>query len=123
MCGSIQYTCASKPKFSLICQCRQCQQITGSGHSAQFAVDEDKTDIVGAVMTFDLTSNAGNAIKSAFCGTCGNPIYKTTSMMPGTLVFHAATLDDPSAFKPKMVVFSDSAQPWDHVDPAVGRAA
>lgn len=47
--------------------------------------------------------------------------YKTTSMMPGTLVFHAATLKDPSVFTPQMVVFSDSAQPWDHVDPTIGR--
>jgi len=117
-CGSITYTCDAEPKFTLICQCRQCQRITGTGHSAQFAVDTSNIRITGEVSTYELTSDAGNAVKSAFCGQCGNPIYKTTSMNPDMLVFHAATLDDPSAFKPQMVVFSSSSQPWDHIDPS-----
>jgi len=35
------------------------------------------------------------------------------------MVFHAATLDDPSIFKPQMVVFHNSAQPWDYIDPLI----
>jgi len=121
MCGAIKYQCASEVKFSLICQCRQCQQITGTGHAAQFACEADSTSITGTVSTYALTSDAGNTVTSAFCGTCGNPMYKTTSMNPGLIVFHAATLDDPSQFKPQMVVYTSSAQPWDFINPSIKR--
>jgi len=121
ICGAIAYHCESEPKFTLMCQCRQCQRITGTGHSAQFAVAAEKTSLSGSLQTYTLTSNQGNEVVSAFCGTCGNPIYKKTSMMPDMLLFHAATLDDPGQFKPQMVVYTDTAQPWDHIDPAIER--
>jgi hypothetical protein len=31
----------------------------------------------------------------------------------------AASLDDPSIFKPAMDIFASSAQPWDHMNPAL----
>jgi len=120
-CGAVSYVCTAEPKFSLLCQCRQCQRITGSGHAAQFAVEIDKTNIKGNVQSFALKADSGNDVSSNFCGTCGNPIYKTTSMMPELLFFHAATLDKPSLFQPQMVAHADSAQPWDHIDPAINR--
>jgi len=121
-CGAIKYACEGAPNFSLICQCRQCQRITGSGHAAQFAIEASKTTIEGTVSTYELSSDSGNTVKSAFCGNCGSPMYKTTSGMPDSLVFHAATLDDPSIFSPQMAVFASAAQPWDHIDPAIARA-
>jgi len=122
-CGAITYTCSQAPKFSLMCQCRQCQRITGAGHSAQYAVDVADTSISGVVTTFDLTSDAGNSVKSAFCGICGNPVYKTTSMAPNLIMFHAATLDDPGSFQAQMVVCSEFGQAWDHIDPDIPRKA
>lgn len=121
LCGSVTYTCHTDPKFSILCQCWQCQKITGSGHSAQFAVDATETKINGTVKNYLLQSDAGNTVESAFCPQCGNPIYKTTSMMPDTYVFHASTLDKAAEFNPQMVVYSGSAQPWDHVDPQLER--
>ena len=120
-CGSIRYACSAEPSFTLMCQCRQCQRITGTGHSVQFAVDANKTTVKGEISTYDLLSDAGNEVMSAFCGDCGNPIYKTTSMNPDMLVFHAATLDDPSVLSPQVVLFSSCAQPWDHIDPSIER--
>ena len=121
LCGAVSYVCSAEPKFSLMCQCRQCQKITGTGHSVQFAVDATSTKISGAVKFYALKTDSGNDVSSAFCGTCGNPIYKTTSMMPDTLVFHVSTLDNPALYKPQMVVYSDSAQPWDCIDPTIER--
>lgn len=120
-CGSIRYECGAEPAFSLICQCRQCQRITGTGHSAQFAVDKESTQIKGDPNYFEMTSDAGNEVTSAFCGNCGSPVFKTTAMMPRFIVFHAATLDEPSRFKPEMVVYSEAGQLWDHIDSALPR--
>ena len=120
-CGAIRYESREAPKFTLICQCRQCQRISGSGHAASFAVAADSTTDHGDVKFHELTSDSGNTVSSGLCGTCGNPVMKKTSGHPQYLFFHAATLDDPSFFKPQMVVYSESAQPWDHVDPSLKR--
>lgn len=120
-CGQIRYSVASAPKFSLVCHCRQCQRITGTGHAAQFAVPEDETQLSGELSFYNLTADSGSTVSSGFCINCGNPVLKRTSSMPDMLLFHAATLDDPSVFKPDMVVFEDTAQPWDHVDPNIPR--
>ncbi|MBX2879707.1 MAG: GFA family protein [Granulosicoccus sp.] len=120
-CGLISYECSEPAKFSLICQCRQCQRITGTGHSAQFAINASSVVISGDVKTYELTSDAGNQVQSAFCEKCGSPMYKTTSMAPELIVFHAATLNNPEIFEPQMVVYSSEGLPWDHIDPALSR--
>jgi len=120
-CGAIKYSCNSDPKFTLMCQCRECQRITGAGHSVQFAMSAQDTTLEGQLSSFEYKADSGNSVKSMFCGGCGNPIYKTTSMMPDMMVFHAATLDDPGVFKAQMVVHSSSAQPWDYIDPSLDR--
>jgi len=120
-CGAVRYTCRVEPQFTLLCQCRQCQRISGAGHTAQFAVDKRAVSISGETRSHSLKSDAGNQVISVFCVNCGNPVYKATSMMSETLMIHAATLDDPAQFKPQMLVNSSSAQPWDHIDPAIAR--
>lgn len=120
-CGAIKYSTTAEPKFTLICQCRQCQRISGSGHSAQFAVPANETDIEGKVSFYDQIAESGNTVSSGFCSTCGSPMLKKTTKLPELFFFHAATMDDPSTFKPQVVVHEDSKQPWDHVDPDIPR--
>lgn len=117
LCGSVQYEIKGKPQFSFLCQCRQCQRITGSGHSAEFAVSDEITSITGELKCYDMTSDNGNTISSGFCSNCGNPVLKRSSGYPGLLFFHAATLENPALFKPQKVFWASSSQPWDFVDP------
>ena len=121
VCGEIKYTVTVESQFTLICHCKQCQRITGSGHAAQFAVPVEETVIEGELRFYEQKAESGNTVSSGFCAICGSPILKKTTQMPELLFFHAGTLDDPSTFTPQIVVFEDSKQPWDHVDPAIPR--
>ena len=116
MCGAVQYETSAEPVLSFICQCRDCQKITGSGHSAEFAVPVSSVSISGEVKFYKMESDHGNTVNSGFCPTCGNPIYKQTSGYPALLFFHAATLEKPELFKPQQVFWVSSGQPWDNVD-------
>jgi len=120
-CGAIRYETQSEPEFSIICQCRQCQRISGAGHAASFAVMADATTLNGEVQSYETTADDGNTVNSGFCNNCGSPVLKTTSGYPQYIFFHAATLDNPSSFEPQMVVYSESGQSWDHVDPSLQR--
>jgi len=121
-CGAIRYESKAVAEFAVICQCRQCQRITGAGHAAAFATVAESTTVQGDVSYYGLTSDDGNTVSSGFCGICGNPVLKKTSGYPQYIFFHEATLDDPGGFMPQMVVYSEFAQPWDHVDPSLPRS-
>jgi len=120
-CGEVYYEINSKPDFSIICQCRDCQRNTGSGHSAAFAVKKELTKLKGNIKYYERKSDDGNIVRSGFCTNCGNPILNMPEMLPEFYMFHAATLDDPSMFKPEMVVYSESKQPWDFVNPTISK--
>lgn len=115
LCGSVKYSINGEPQLSFLCQCRQCQRITGSGHSAEFVVPEKDIAISGELQSYEMKSDNGNTVSSHFCPTCGNPIFKKSSGYPGLLFFHAATLDSPELFKPQKVFWASSGQPWDTV--------
>jgi len=122
-CGSVRYEICVAPLFSVHCQCRQCQRVTGAGHASMFGVPCAAVSLRGELATFELRADSGNLVTSGFCPTCGSPIMKRSAGLPDMLFFHATSLDDPSRFAPSMVVWSGSAQPWDFVDAALERRA
>jgi len=107
----------SAPRFAFLCQCRQCQRITGTGHSTEFVVAEKDSVISRELKLYDLTADSGNNVSSGFCPSCGNPVLKKSAGFPKMLFFHAATLDNPTVFKPQTVFWAASHQPWDYVNP------
>lgn len=117
LCGSIKYEIKGKPQLSFLCQCRQCQKITGTGHSAEFAVPEQMVSLSGELKSYEMKSDQGNTVSSGFCPTCGNPIFKKSSGYPSLIFFHAATLENPEVFQPGKVFWCSSGQPWDFVNP------
>ena len=114
-----RYSSSSAVHFAGHCQCRDCQHATGAGHSSFFVVERAATAIDGAPRYFETTGQSGNTVQRGFCPTCGSPVFNTNSGYPDNFFFHAATLDDPTLFEPSRVVYRDSGQPWDHVDPAL----
>ncbi|WAK02469.1 GFA family protein [Methylobacter sp. YRD-M1] len=119
LCGSVQYEIKGEPQLSFLCQCRQCQRITGAGHSAEFVVPDEIVSLSGELKSYEMKSDNGNIISSEFCPNCGNPVLKKSSGYPGLLFFHAATLENPESFKPQRVFWASSSQPWDFVDPSL----
>lgn len=81
----------------------------------------DETVIEGDVRFYEQTADSGNMVASGLCANCGSPMVKRTAKRPDLYFFHAGTLDDPATFKPQVVVYSDSGQLWDHIDPEIPR--
>jgi len=67
----------------------------------------------GETTKYTLTSAAGNAVETHFCGVCGTPIYKRTPIAEALLFFHAGTLDDGSINE-----FYSRVEIWLHAKPA-----
>jgi hypothetical protein len=120
LCGAVRYEAGGEPLFSLQCHCRDCQRASGAANvpavrlpSAEFRITK------GTPKTYIAKSDAGNDISRFFCGECGTPLYVQVSTRPDMVGLRVTTFDDPSWFKPDANIFTKSAQPWDHMDPAV----
>jgi hypothetical protein len=110
--------------FSLQCHCRDCQRQTGSAYIAAMRVPSAGFRVTqGAPRHYVSTSDGGNAVTRAFCGDCGSPIYIQVSTRSDLVGLRVGTLDDPSGFRAEADIFVKSAQPWDHMDPALPKYA
>ncbi|MBI5461319.1 MAG: GFA family protein [Gammaproteobacteria bacterium] len=118
-CGAVRYSVSAEPGFSFHCQCRQCQRASGTGHASLLVVPKDAMSIEGEVKYFAQTADDGATISRGFCPNCGSPVLGKSTGFPEVLLITAASLDDPTQFKPQKVVFSASRQPWDYVDPTL----
>jgi hypothetical protein len=119
-CGAIRYEVPSEPVSMNHCQCRDCQRKSGTGHGSYLAFTQrGAVKLTGQASHWDFAGDSGNMKTRAFCSVCGSPVYMTLAVAPDIFVVHAASLDDPSRFKPQKVMYSSSGHAWDHLDPAL----
>ena len=116
-CGAIRYETSSKPIVESHCQCRDCQQRSGTGHGS-YLVFSGRADvsITGEAKNWRVAGDSGNEKLHAFCPTCGTPVYLTFVAMPELIAVHATSLDDPSQFNPQLVTYGIRGHAWDTMD-------
>jgi hypothetical protein len=116
-CGAVRYETDSHPVVELHCQCRHCQQRSGTGHGSYVVfADGANMSITGKAKTWSLAGDSGAEKIHAFCPNCGAPVYLTFPAKPEMIAVHAASLDDPSQFNPKIVTYAVSGHAWDKID-------
>jgi hypothetical protein len=116
-CGAIRYEASAAPAFMLNCHCRHCQRATGSAYAAIVVFDKKSLVLTGKPQYFTSTGVSGGKVERGFCGACGNPVNMKLARMPDIACVYAASLDDPSQFRPGVDLFTASAQGWDHMHP------
>jgi len=113
LCGNIRYTLNTDPALTVVCHCTHCQKASGSAFSTNLVVQRADLAFTGGEMAaYDDKADSGNTLKRSFCPKCGSSIMSESSGRPGAAVLKAGTLDDPSAVKPTMQIWTRSAQPW-----------
>jgi hypothetical protein len=124
LCGAVRYESTGEPSFSLQCHCRDCQRSSGTAFVAAMRVPAAGFRITqGTPKRYVATSDVGNAVARWFCGDCGSPLYIQVASRPDIVGLRVGTLDEPGEFRPEANIFVKSAQPWDHMDPALPQFA
>ena len=118
-CGVVRYEITGEPTAMLDCQCRQCQQESGTGHQSHLTFRRADVKLTGEASHWDMVGDSGNAKSRFFCPTCGSPVYLTFSAAPEFFAVRAASLDDPSRYRPQVVTYAARGYAWDHLDPAL----
>jgi hypothetical protein len=121
-CGKVRFATPHAPIAMNDCQCRQCQQRSGTGHGS-YLTFSSRADVrlQGTVKEWEVIGDAGTVKRHAFCPECGTPVYLTLPQVPDLFVVHAAALDEPGRYQPQFVVYTSSGQAWDRVDPELQR--
>jgi hypothetical protein len=119
LCGAIRYEGTTDPIVQGHCQCRSCQQATGTGHISIMAVPKDAITVTGELTFYEKPADSGNVVRRGFCPTCGSSVLNTNDGMADMLFLMAGCLDDPSQLEPQFVVFHERGQDWDHLDPSL----
>ena len=58
-CGAIRYEISGEPIFSIDCQCRQCQQESGTGHQSHLTFLRADVKLAGDARHWDMVADSG----------------------------------------------------------------
>jgi len=72
----------------------------------------------GTPKRYSARADSGRLLHRYFCGDCGSPVYSQRDATPETVVVRAGLFDDPPAMKIVSNIWTASARPWSHLDPA-----
>jgi hypothetical protein len=120
LCGAIRYEIGAPVDGLRACHCVNCRKHTGAAGSINAVVPSDKFRISkGTTKKYDdSATRSGRTLSRHFCGECGSPIYSHRNPNPGFVVVRAGSLDDPSGLKITGNIWTSTATPWAHIDPA-----
>ena len=120
LCGNIRYSVSAPVEKIIACHCTNCQKASGTGASYNAVVPSAAvTFTAGKPRLYADTAASGNILNRYFCGDCGSPIYTQRAKVPEMMVLKVGTLDAPTDMKLVMNIWTKSARPWMHRDPAV----
>lgn len=119
LCGAISYEIDGDPVVVAHCHCRDCQRLSGAGHTTGAMFPDAGIRLRGEPASYSLTSEAGNTVERLFCGRCGSPLFGRNTGMPGFMTVSLGTLDPSDGLTPQAAIFARSRRSWDVMDPTL----
>lgn len=114
LCGQVRVTLKAPPQRMAQCHCRDCQRLTGTGHSANALFKTEDVTVDGETCSFTVTADSGNVLTRHFCATCGSRAYGVNSGRPGMLNVPPGLFDDNAWFNPQILLYAHRRPGWDH---------
>ena len=120
LCGAIRYECSVEPLATMKCYCRDCQRNSGSAYALVVAVHKAYLKLLqGTPKRHVVQADSGKHVWREFCPECGAQLFAGGVDTPDFCGIKVGSLDDSSWVKPVVAIWTDSAPPWDHQDPAL----
>ena len=113
-CGYIAYEAKADLGAAIICNCTDCQTLSGSAFRTVLPTTEGSFKLrAGELKIYVKIGESGTARPQSFCPNCGTPIYSTTvGEDPKVYFLRLGTVRQRDQFAPKLQLWSRSAQHW-----------
>jgi hypothetical protein len=118
-CGAVRYASAREPVAMINCHCSDCQLSSGAPFASGIVVLTADLEISGSPRTYAVRGGSGSPATRSFCGDCGTPLFTQSEANPQFTSIRFPSLNDASAFRPMLDIWTSSAQPWVCLDPAI----
>jgi hypothetical protein len=113
LCARVRYEAAGNPLFAVLCHCRDCQRASGTGHVPVMGMPGSSFTVRGETKSYTVRHTSGRSSIRHFCPTCGSLLFGTSEVAPDAVSIYVGTLDEPSVFQPKAVLFKRDRYGWD----------
>jgi hypothetical protein len=112
-CGFITYEAEADPAKAAICNCTDCQKLSGSAFRTVIPVDGATFKLHGEPTIYVKTGDSGNKRQQAFCPRCGSPIFSAPpGDGPKTYFIRVGTINQRAELVPKSQVWGRSQLGW-----------
>ena len=112
-CGAVRYRLNGAPMFVHCCHCLDCQRQTGSAFVINALIETDRIEILsGAPVPIAMPTDSGHPHDVHRCPACLIAVWSDYGRRPALRFLRVGTLDEPSALKPDVHIFTRSKLPW-----------
>ena len=119
-CGQITYEAEIDPDRVVICNCTDCQTLSGSAfRTVVFTTEGGFTLLSGEPRIYMKLADSGRKRQQAFCATCGSPLYATSEQGGPVYGIRVGTVTQRDQLAPKIHIFNRSKQHWLDVIPSL----
>lgn len=113
-CGAISYTAEIDPDKVSLCNCTDCQMLSGSAYRLSVPAPAASFKLLsGTPVHYVKTAASGSKRRHAFCGRCGAPVYSAANeAQPPAYSLRIGCLAQRAALPPKRQIWRRSALDW-----------
>lgn len=118
LCGALRYEADGPPMNAGYCCCSDCRKASGSGFIPFMGFAASAIRFTGPVRQFRSPSMRGEAVRNS-CPTCGGLVFGGVVGQSEQHTVYAGSLDDASAFAPRMAIFQRDRPDWVTLPPGL----
>jgi hypothetical protein len=113
-CGQITYEAEIDPALVGVCNCTDCQMLTGSAFRVSAAAPAASFRLLSGVpKTYVKIADSGARRRHAFCANCGTPVCASADTdTPPTYSLRVGCLAQRAALPPQRRIWCKSALAW-----------
>jgi hypothetical protein len=112
LCGALRYEAEGEPLYTGHCYCADCRRASGSGFVPFMGFAASAVRFSGPTQRYTCkAANGGDAVRN-FCPACGGLVFGGVVGQDVEHTLYAGSLDDPSAFQPRIAIFARGRPAW-----------
>jgi hypothetical protein len=112
-CGAIAYEADVDPSGSTLCNCSDCQKLSGSPFRASVPAKAEHFKVIrGTPKVYVKTADSGRQREQGFCENCGTPIYASGRKDTDVYMLRLGAVKQRAEIPPLKQIWHGSALSW-----------
>jgi hypothetical protein len=117
LCGALRYDARGEPTNTGHCYCADCRKASGSGFIPFMGFRSSAVCFTGQSRTFAWKAASGRDAVRNYCPICSSLVFGGRVGQDLNHTIYAGSLDDSSAFRPKIAIFTRGRPDWAIIPP------